>query len=85
MTIEAKLDAMDKCIDDYRRNLDAELQGDKDPGMLKMYREDIKDLKKVRTLIKNKKYAEAYKKAWQMDTAVRECIPDMVWEFLEHF
>jgi ribosomal protein L32E len=80
MSVEDKLEAMDRLIESYGAHLDTD-----EEDMLRMYREDLKDLKKIRTLIKNRKFKEAWKKARGLDTAVREEIPDNVYEFLEHF
>lgn len=52
----------------------------KDAGMIEMFRDDCKDLKKVYSLFKRGKYKEACSHADSMDTAAREAINDQVWK-----
>lgn len=50
--------------------------------MVDVHTADRVQLNQVLTLFKNKKYKEAYKKAWGLDTIVRDQIPKAVWTIL---
>jgi hypothetical protein len=51
-------------------------------GMLEMYRGDARDLRKVADLVEALRFKAAHEKAWSMDTAARECIPDEAWQLI---
>jgi hypothetical protein len=55
---------------------------DRDPDMLKMYREDRKDFSKILKLMKAGKWNKAFNKAEYLDTAARDFIPDSSWDFM---
>jgi hypothetical protein len=56
-----------------------------DAGMVKCGKADARSLRKVGKLIKSGKVQEAAEFASNLDTIVREAIPDKVWEFLMQF
>lgn len=56
-------------------------KGDPD-GMASMYGNDAKNLRKIRSLLRQGKIEEALDKGYGMDTCARELIPDKVWYFL---
>jgi len=70
------------------RDLADEIENDLDlpkedrQSMIKMYKSDADDFKKIADLIMAKKFKEAGDEARMMDTSPRESIPDDVWEFL---
>jgi len=47
------------------------------------YRSDAKDLREVSTLVRRGKVKEAALAAEQLDTLVRELIPDDCWDYLQ--
>lgn len=53
------------------------------PEMRVMYNKDRADMRKVLEAYKAMDYAKAYKLASNLDTIVRDEIPDMVWDVLE--
>jgi hypothetical protein len=53
-----------------------------DPEYRKMYKADLRDLKKGLGLMKQGKYTKAYEWISGLDTNVREIPPDSVWEKL---
>lgn len=46
---------------------------------IEMIESDAKDLRECLTLFQAAKYQEVIDKAWSMDTNVRECIPEKMW------
>lgn len=48
--------------------------------MISMVREDARDFREIAKLIRAGKIDEAGRKAQSLDTAPRECIPDIVWD-----
>lgn len=54
----------------------------KDPGMMAMYAGDARDMFKIAELMQDGNMSAAGKKAWDMDTAARDEIPEEVYEFL---
>jgi hypothetical protein len=50
--------------------------------MLAMFASDRKDMRRVLSLYNKQKWAEAYEVAGHMDTAVRDYIPQRVWDHI---
>lgn len=48
--------------------------------MINMVRGDAKDLRAIAKLLRENKIDEAWTKSCSLDTAVREYIPDVVWD-----
>lgn len=53
-----------------------------EPDMLQMFTQDRKDLRRVRKFCWQGKWAEAREKVYSMDTAVRELIPNTLWNHI---
>lgn len=51
--------------------------------MIAMFRNDAKDLREVASLIRRQDLKKAWIKAYRLDTAVREIIPDNIWDAIE--
>jgi hypothetical protein len=60
----------------------AEAKKEKDAGMMAMYAADARDMFKIAELMRDGNFNAAGRKAWDMDTAARDEIPDKVYEFL---
>lgn len=80
-TIEVSLDTnaierLEKIIDHHRPD-----EYD-DSSMKKMYTQDRRDLRKVLSLYKTGKWAKGEELASGLDTAVREMIPNPIWDAL---
>jgi hypothetical protein len=56
----------------------------KDLSMIKMYVADRKAMKEVLSLYKKMEWKKASDKARKMDTAVREYIPDKIWNDIQN-
>ena len=56
-----------------------------DSDMKKMYWGDSRDLRKVRSLFRRRRFEEAYDLAWMMDTAARDIIPQYAWDIMHVF
>ena len=52
-------------------------------SLLEMYKHDQEILLEIADYIDSNKDTEAYELAMSLDTALRESIPDNVWEYLE--
>jgi hypothetical protein len=65
---------MDEIIDGWRAS-----PGD-DANLRKCYTQDRKDLRRIQTLYKKGKWAEALLHAQNMDTLPRDMIPDAIWK-----
>ena len=75
---EKAIKDMEEMIEDYKWT------HDRDSSMLKMYREDRKDFREIVSFMKEGKWDKAYKKAYYLDTAVRDCIPYSSWGLMEY-
>lgn len=51
-----------------------------DAGMQLMFLGDATDMVRVRVLVKHGRLKEAFKKAWEMDTAARDHLPESFWK-----
>jgi hypothetical protein len=60
----------------------AEAKEQKEAGMMAMYAADARDMFRIAELMQDGNMSAAGKKAWEMDTAARDEIPDKVYEFL---
>ena len=60
----------------------AQAKKENDAGMMAMYAGDARDMFKIAELMQDGNMSAAGKKAWDMDTAARDEIPDKVYEFL---
>lgn len=69
-------------VANFKKAIDAWECDDAEPDMKKMYTKDRKDLRKVLTQFKNKKYVKAFNMACDLDTLVRDQIPDDVYELM---
>jgi len=83
------MEKMEKIYQDFQNSIDAHTwTGVGDPNdddyqeMVAVHVVDRAQLNQILVLFKNKKYKEAYQKAWQLDTLVREQIPKSVWDIL---
>jgi len=65
-----------------RKNDAERYRKEKEPDMAKMLMADAKDLKAILALCKKGKWKEACNTAYAMDTAVRECIPESLWNLM---
>ena len=54
-----------------------------DLGLKKAFEADRHNMTIVRELIETEEYGEASAVAWNLDTIVREAIPDVTWEFIK--
>lgn len=77
--VEVELDTkalglLDRIIDSHRA------QAGDSTDMRKMYTQDRKDLRRVHTLYKKGRWAEAGEFASHLDTAVRDEIPQSIWD-----
>jgi hypothetical protein len=54
-------------------------RAEKEKDMYDMLMADAKDLKEILSLCKKGKWKEAQNKAYHMDTAARDTIPDSMW------
>lgn len=68
---------MDRIIDRHRAD-----KGD-DADLRKSYTQDRKDLRRVQTLYKKGRWAEAGEFSSHLDTMVREMIPDPIWDVIQ--
>jgi hypothetical protein len=68
----------EKVIDKWRHTFDA----DRDKEMIKVHREDAKDLTKGLNMLRAGKYEEARRHFEYLDTVVRELVPDNIWDYL---
>lgn len=78
MSLESKVRLMEKAIQNYESSF-----ADSDHD--KLVKQDVRDLRKVLSLMKESKFDEAWKTASSLDTAVREAIPDKIYYFLQDF
>jgi hypothetical protein len=53
------------------------------PNMIAMFLRDAADMMKVAQFIKKGEYEKAREKAWSMDTAARDYIPDEFWDMVK--
>ena len=67
-------------VDSFEKAIDAWKDDTADAHMKKAYAADRKGLKNVLNLFKKGKLKEAYQVAWDLDTIVRDQIPDKVWK-----
>ncbi|MEE9540815.1 MAG: hypothetical protein V3V85_04890 [Candidatus Thorarchaeota archaeon] len=68
-----------RVIDSYKESAsDA-----KDSEMKDCYTQDAKNMTEILDLMKAGEYKKAYEKARHLDTAVRECIPIVAWEYMQ--
>jgi hypothetical protein len=68
---------MDEIIDKWRPG---SFSGLADPETRKAFSQDRKDLRRVQTLYKKGKWAEALLHAQNMDTLPRDMIPQKIWD-----
>lgn len=71
----------EKVIDKWRHAFDK----DKAPykkDLIKVHREDAKDLTKGLNMLRAGKYEEARRHFEYLDTVVRELVPDNIWDYL---
>lgn len=66
----------------FQKSIRAWKNNFKDKEMVACYKKDRKDLRKVLSLIKKGKYSQAGKLAWDVDTIVREQIPQKVYNII---
>lgn len=66
---------------DLKQNL--ALWSEKD--MINMCKQDHKDLYKLAAFINKRAFKKAYRLIWDVDTEVRESIPDTVYKYVEKF
>jgi hypothetical protein len=60
----------------------AEAKKEKDAGMMAMYAADARDMFRIAEMMQDGNMSAAGKKAWDMDTAARDEIPEEVYEYL---
>ena len=60
----------------------AEAKKQKDAGMMAMYAADARDMFRIAEMMQDGNMSAAGKKAWDMDTAARDEIPEEVYEYL---
>jgi len=58
---------------------------EEDKHMREVYKEDAMDLKEVLQSLRQNKVNEAFSKAQQLDTNIRDSIPKSVWKYMENF
>lgn len=71
------LEDFEKVIKDFEQH-----KFSPDDELAAMYKQDAADLRVVLDLMRAGKFKEAEKKAWNMDTAARDWIPDAAWELI---
>ena len=54
-----------------------------DRKLKSVYTADRKQLRHVRSLIRQRKYQEAHDAAMHLDTIIRDLVPEEIWDFLE--
>ena len=56
-----------------------------DPEMIKAYEDDREDLEYIRDLMVEGDYDYAAQRAGDLDTVVRDQIPEAIWDFLQDY
>ena len=73
---EKAIKEMEDMIADYKWT------HDRDPGMLEMYKNDRNDFRSIVRFLKRGDWKKAYEKAYYLDTAARDNIPDTTYTFM---